>query len=621
MLAVAVLVFLSWGGAAARAGDGPVPLNARAALYLDPAATADIDAVTRPPLRDAFTPLGGPRVLFGFSPAAHWFRLAVADLPDMGGPRLLEVATPALDRVTLYLPRPGGGWTARPSGDMLPVAGRAVDSRRLVFDLPDDLPPDGQVLVRVRSDGSVRVPLKLWRAADFRRADAVDTVWLAVYAGVFLAMILYNVILFAAVRDRAYLHYVLFWGGFLVAHLTSRGVTQAVLWPGVGGLSNVVVVVSLGWTVAWGARFVGHFLDLGQRAPRLGRLFDGFFWLALAGAAGGLVLPYGPMLLGLLMLGAVLVLTCTVAIPLVYRRGYRPARFLVAAMVFILPGMGLVITANAGWIESTPAIVRLIQLCTMAEPFIFALALADRVKAIEAGAMAAERRARSLQEGFSRALLARQEAVRRQIAGTLHDSVGQDLLVVLNRIGALRRRAAESGAGTGELADLDALTRDTLEEVRGLSHDLHPHQLDRLGLDAALASMFDTVFRDTGIEVDRDLRPVAGHLRPGDDIQLYRLAQEAANNVVKHSGASLCRVRLGLEGGEVALQVADDGRGLPPGDGESGTGGTFGLASMRERAHMMGGRLEIRSRPGQGLRLDVRVPAAAAGDAEREDAP
>jgi len=593
------------------AASAPRLLNTQAALLLDPDGQAGIAEITQALREGRFNPLPRGETLFGFSDAAHWFRLPASVVPAAGGPWLLEVATPSLDRVDLYQRRADGGLATFAIGDMLPHDNRPVASRRLLFPVVGGALAGGDILVRVRSDGSIRVPLKLWHEQDFNAAEAVDLVWQAVYAGVFLAMILYNLILYLSARDRSYLHYVMFWSGFLVAHLTSQGVSQAVLWPSAAGLSNLVVVVALGWSVGWGARFVGHFLDLRNRAPRAALLFDAFTWLGLAGAVAGLMLPYGPMLKTLLVIAGLLVLACFITIPFVYAHGYRPARFLVAAILALLPGFGLVIAANIGWVPSTSSIERVIQISTMAEPFIFALALADRIKAIEAGAIVAERRARSLQERFSRALIARQEEVRRHIARSLHDSVGQGLLVAINRIGALRRRG-EDGGDNGGLDDLEQIARETLDEVRGLSHDLHPHHLDQLGLDSALREMFDKVFRETGIEPSLDLAPVDDRLPRADAIHLFRLAQEAANNVVKHSGASRCDIRLDIDNDGLRFEVADDGRGLrDAGDGGAprmnGRAG-FGLAGMRERARMLGGNLELASAPGAGLRLSVRIP-------------
>jgi signal transduction histidine kinase len=145
-----------------------------------------------------------------------------------------------------------------------------------------------------------------------------------------------------------------------------------------------------------------------------------------------------------------------------------------------------------------------------------------------------------------------------------------------------------------------------VSDVRRIVEGLRPPSLDELGLAGALEQLVDRLTAGTDLLVDVE---VAEALQPAAAVEVaaYRIAQEALTNVVRHSGAHRACVRLRADGGELALEVTDDGTGTPaPRDGG------VGLASMRERAEELGGRVEVTGRPGAGTRVTARLPSDAA---------
>jgi two-component system, NarL family, sensor histidine kinase UhpB len=200
-------------------------------------------------------------------------------------------------------------------------------------------------------------------------------------------------------------------------------------------------------------------------------------------------------------------------------------------------------------------------------------------------------------------VLAAQEAERRRISQELHDQIGQNLTAVVLELKRVRTRI---GAGESEaLADAQELARETLEEVRRISYELRPVALDDLGLPSALRSLCDGIGKRAGIAVEL---AVADGLPPLDgqvELAVYRVAQEALTNAVRHAQCRIVHVSLGRSGGGVLLRVADDGRGM---DGSFPAGG---LRGMRERAVSVGATLETRSGAGGGVEVSMRVPAGA----------
>jgi signal transduction histidine kinase len=199
-----------------------------------------------------------------------------------------------------------------------------------------------------------------------------------------------------------------------------------------------------------------------------------------------------------------------------------------------------------------------------------------------------------------------QEEERRRVATEIHDGVTQHLVSVWYRLQAVARSIrAEPERAEHELATASELVDEALEEARVAIYNLRPSVLDDLGLGPGLRTL---ALRQLEGQVDVELavQDVTG-LPPHHEVALYRIAQEAVTNVRKHAAASAVRVWLEDWGDEVALGVRDDGRGFETG-GAWRPATSFGLTGMRERVALIGGTLEIRSAPGEGTELEVRIP-------------
>ena len=199
-----------------------------------------------------------------------------------------------------------------------------------------------------------------------------------------------------------------------------------------------------------------------------------------------------------------------------------------------------------------------------------------------------------------------QENERQRVSRELHDEVGQALTAVLLQLRRLADLVPEGAVD--EVEATQAVARGALEDVRGIATRLRPGVLDDLGLVAALTSLCTDTEKGTGIRIRRRIEDV-GTTSHDQDLAAYRVAQEALTNVVRHSGAREARVALVGTGGGFTLDITDDGRGY------QGTDGT-GLTGMRERAHLVGGTLEITS-AGGGTRVHLHVPTDVRGRGPR----
>jgi signal transduction histidine kinase len=197
-------------------------------------------------------------------------------------------------------------------------------------------------------------------------------------------------------------------------------------------------------------------------------------------------------------------------------------------------------------------------------------------------------------------------AERSRLARDLHDSVTQSLYSMTLFAEAARRLIASKDQESVEeyLSQLCETSQQALKEMRLLVYELRPSTLEEEGLVGVLRQRLDTVEKRAGVEAQLSAE---GQLDLPKKIEegLYRIAQEALNNSLKHAAATAVTVRLQIEGNLLTMEITDDGRGFEV-DAAADTGG-IGLSSMQERAEKLNGDLRIVSTPGKGTKVQVRV--------------
>ncbi|MGW4501523.1 HAMP domain-containing sensor histidine kinase [Micromonospora sp. NPDC004336] len=198
------------------------------------------------------------------------------------------------------------------------------------------------------------------------------------------------------------------------------------------------------------------------------------------------------------------------------------------------------------------------------------------------------------------AALSAQEAERRRIAQELHDEVGQTLTAVLLELKQVARQAPDPVRA--QLAQVQEITRDSLDEIRRIARRLRPGVLEELGLISALKALVTEVTGHTELTVRQHLGADLPALDDEAELVVYRVAQEALTNTVRHARATAVEVSLAGRPDHVLLRIRDDGRGV--GDAAEGAG----IRGMRERALLIGAQLAVAPAPAGGTEVRLRVP-------------
>jgi signal transduction histidine kinase len=216
-------------------------------------------------------------------------------------------------------------------------------------------------------------------------------------------------------------------------------------------------------------------------------------------------------------------------------------------------------------------------------------------------------RADSALQSLTGKLLEAQEEERRRIARELHDGLNQQLAMLAVELGMLARRVRMEDTELFEsIMKLRQRTEGLSNDVRLMTHQLHPAALEHLGLVSALRGHCAEKSQHDGIDVEFTVGHEPGQI-PGEvAICLYRIVQEALGNTVKHSGAREAKVHLTRDPDGIRLSITDAGSGFSPNDPRRRNG--LGLISIKERVQIVSGKLIVQSAPGKGTRIEVQVP-------------
>ncbi len=246
-------------------------------------------------------------------------------------------------------------------------------------------------------------------------------------------------------------------------------------------------------------------------------------------------------------------------------------------------------------------------------------------------------REKAAQVRFSRQLIQSQEYERKRIAGELHDGLGQNLLVIKNL--ALFGLASQNSqdVAQAQLGEISTTVSEAIEEVRTIARNLRPYELDRLGLTLAVESIMTRIAGSSTIKFASQIDPIDDSFSHEAEINLYRIVQEAVNNVVKHSEASEVSITIKKDGSQVVFTIHDNGKGFAP-DTERGAVATwsrgatqyesgsdlmrlrnrgFGLTGIIERVAMLNGKLSMQSSPGQGTTIRVSIEVERKEEGEK----
>lgn len=366
------------GIAELRPGEDTLSLTPHLDYHHDPAGTEDVQTALRLAVAEHFKPLPEGKTAFGFQPGAYWFHARIVNR-DPDEPRRILVQAYALsDYIDVYARYPDGRIVHQASGDHLPFASRSIPYRHPNFrlDLPVDQPVD--LLVRVKSESSMQVPLSVYTPGAFTSLSRDAQFAMGIYYGILLALFVYNFVLWVTLRDANYFWYLSHISAFGLVLFTMNGFSFEYLWPNWNWLANKAVPLSICIALVAMQQFARVFLELPRRFPRGNWVSLGLIALFTSVGVASLWLPYRvvtPLASQLVIAG---VLWIAIASTVVLRRGYQPARLFLIAWAMLLSGAAAIAALAFGLLPKNMLTEYGVQIGSAMEMLLLSIALGHR---------------------------------------------------------------------------------------------------------------------------------------------------------------------------------------------------------------------------------------------------
>jgi signal transduction histidine kinase len=577
---------------------GEYPLVRHLALLEDPAGTLALDQVLRNLHQFQLTRKAVPT--YGATASAVWaaFRVHNPTRADW----YLEIGVPYIPQVDVYRQTTAGSFVKQAVGDREPYSRRPVRTNQLIIPLQVPAGGYGTYYLRLQSDHTLGFPLRIATLQTLYESNQRLDLLNGMYFGLLLALMVYNLFVYLSLGDRAYLYYVLCVLLAAVNIAYQRGYAFQLLWPDRAALNSPMLFASVATICV--VLFTDAFLDTARYMPRLRWLH----W-SLAGLAGLILIltlaGFRQEAFRLQSVASLLMVMYVVTFGAgVYRQGFRPARYYLLGFGCLYTGIAIFILKDVHLLPFNTLTQSSFQAGSALEAIVLSYALVDKFNRYRKEKELAQVQALRQATAFTGQLLSAQEQERKRIAAELHDSVGQSLGLIKNRLLLL-------GHGTQPVtpASLTQVARsvgDSLEEVRTISYGLRPVQLDLWGLSRAVRALVEDTASASHLELSQEVEDVEGLFTKEAEINLYRIVQESLHNMVRHAQATKGLVRLHRQTNQVILWIEDNGKGIT---GQAGRGGA-GLVGFAERVSLLGGSLSVREAAPKGTIIHIVVPVA-----------
>jgi signal transduction histidine kinase len=398
---------------------------------------------------------------FGYTRSAYWLRLQLKNSGDQPLQRLLELRYPGLSSIQFHAPDADGNDRSTTTGSLAPFSSRPYANRFFVF--PVTLAPHAQqtVYLRVQSTGPISVPAFLWEPAAFQaheRADYMEQAW---YFGIATAMLLFNLLLFLALRDVVYLLYVAFVACMTLTLAAQTGLAKEFLWTDSPWWSNMAVNTGYGLSLATLLLFMRHLLNTPKAIPHSDRVLCpliGVYLVAPIGFAFALPQLIQP---AALLYGATGVLVLAVGTWCAVKRQRSAYFFMAAFAILCLAAIASVFRAM-GWLPTNALTTNALQLGSGLEMLVLALALADRFNEMRREKVQAQREVVQAQQRLVQTLQESERVLEERVQHRTAelDRKNQDLTAAISSLETVERIARHDlKTPLGSLAAAPALLR------------------------------------------------------------------------------------------------------------------------------------------------------------------
>lgn len=579
------------------------PIGKKMLVLEDPThALQHSDVEVKPEL---FRPMTQETLNVGPSASTFWLKLRLVSKTHTEW--FLHVKAPFLQQVDLFV-------TTQPSydnsiihitnvGSALPYHDRPVLTNRTILPLNLVRKDTTTIYLRVRSNSIIRVPLEISTLQYIYENSQENDIAHGFYFGLIAALIIYNLFVFISIRERTYLYYV-FYIFFVALNISYiKGHFLQFIVPHFPQANHSNYTGSLAFIFA--LLFTNSFLNTKYYCPRLRK--SG--WLIVLSCVATIALSLsGNLLLGFkiswLIVGFFLAYSNLVGF-VVLRQRFKPARYYLMGFTALLVGIFIFMMKDMAILPENWFTEGAYQIGSGLEAIILSFALANKLNTFKREKEVTQADALAQATLFSQQLIGSQESERKRVAAELHDSLGQSLGMVKNKVLMIKRDSEKPELREKQVRDLEEMVTEAIQEVRNISYNLRPLHLELLGITQSLRSLLEDVVETGLIELETDIQTFDNLLSKSNEMNVFRIVHECFNNILKHAQATAARIRISTENTMITIRIEDNGVGIGP--AATGKGG-FGMIGIRERLNILNGRIEILENKPSGTIINIQIP-------------
>lgn len=545
-----------------------------------------------------------------------WIKLIPSQVTLVDKNYILELNRATLDAVTAYIVTKESSWETISTGDSTPFGSRSIPHENFLFKISGQAlkSVDFPIYLKIRNHAFTITSLNLWEEEAFNKQDREHSLFNGLYFGMFVALVIFNALIFLSVRDVSYLWYVAYLGFISLFLLAYSGFTYRYFWPRSPVWANYSTYFNLLIAMAMGLGFTRSILNMKVYYPQVASLLK---WvgigLALIALLGLLFdINFLSALIIYLALGIILLIALSVILAI--RKGYKPAYYVGLSFLFLFIGVLIKILYKLEILPANTFFEYALEIGILLEAFLLSFTLAYRINYTNEALKQSRQKILKSKKQFATRLIEYQDVQRKETSETLHDSIGQKLLVMKIQLAQIYT-FFNIPEDHPKVKSVNGLIHEVINDVRDVSHHLHPHQIDRLSLIEALEDLILQSFKESQIKHHYDFEGLEECIDIKSKLHIYRVIQELISNMLRHSAAKNVEFSSGIINGKLEIVVTDDGKGVfnKSWYKKGGYKKAYGIANIKERISYLKGNVKFISDKGMGLKIKIVLPCKSYG--------
>lgn len=539
---------------------------------------------------------------FGIHQSNYWLKIIVKNtVPNATYKLVISTITP--DTIEVYTLNEGI-FKKELIGEAIPSTERFLNYYFKSTSTPSVL------YLKITGDGQpIALPLSIVRSDRANDTGVLSILFSGLLYGIVCFILIINLILFIGTAERLYLYFLLFNIFSTGVVLYFDGFAKLFIVPNSGYWNNQFIAIALCGSFITINHYFHEFLKIKEHQPVLSKYFNAInllFWGILG------ISFWHPTGFQIYIKFNIFTTTAEAALLFISvmmvrqkEKEYFMAQLISISLVIVF---GTILQLYYLGLLPVNIITRYaVHGMILPQILIQTFALGKRFTLLTKERLALQTMLLKSSELYSQSLISTLENERKRLSSEFHDSIGQNLLVIRNRV-LLMLKQNNTPIQKEKLDGLAAITSETLDEIRAISQNLRPTTLDTIGLTASLNNMMERLKRSTEIEIDYNCPQNIDEIIPKDlEINIYRILQELTNNVLKHSKANIVVIIITVKEHQLFIQIKDDGVGFDTQKMSIANSGN-GLSSIKERVKILRGEIDIDSKMQKGTSINIKIP-------------